>query len=86
MKKWYESKVVIFNIVAMVIMAAPIIATSAKALEPNAATLIDSIVALVVGIGNVVLRVWFTDTPIDVQKMRDTWELIPASDELGPVE
>jgi hypothetical protein len=56
-------------------MAAPVIASAADALSPEQAVLIDSIAGLVTGLGNVFLRVWFTDTPIDNAKMRATWTI-----------
>lgn len=73
MKPWHESKTLWFNVVMTVVMAVPVIAASAKALSPEVAVLIDSVAGLITGLGNVFLRVWFTDTPIDNAKMRATW-------------
>jgi asparagine N-glycosylation enzyme membrane subunit Stt3 len=70
MKQWYESKTVIFNIVMTIVMAVPVIAAAYKAVTPEAAVLIDSIAGLITGLGNIMLRVWFTDTPIDTPKAR----------------
>ena len=70
MKKVYNSKVVWFNIIMLVVLAAPQIASAYKAVSPAQAVLIDTVAGLVTGIGNVVLRVWFTDMPIDTPKAR----------------
>lgn len=70
MKQWYESKTLWFNVVMTIVMAAPVIAASASALTPQQVVLIDSIAGLVTGLGNVFLRVWFTDMPIETPKAR----------------
>ena len=68
MKPVYKSKTVWLNVLALVIGIAPIIAENFKLIEPGWALAIDSILSLVVGIANVVLRVWVTDTPIATPK------------------
>jgi hypothetical protein len=56
MTKWYLSRTVWFNIVTTVIMVA-----SLGSIVP-----VDSkILGLVIGVGNVILRVWFTSQPIE---------------------
>lgn len=59
-----ESKTVWFNVVTTLIGILPIIAAAVKAITPETAILIDAVVTMVVGVGNVILRVWFTNTPI----------------------
>jgi hypothetical protein len=68
MKPVYKSKVVWLNVLALIVGIAPIIAEQLKFIEPGWALMVDSILSLIVGIANVVLRVWFTDTPIDTPK------------------
>jgi len=70
MKSWYQSKTVIFNLIMTVVLFAPIIAAAAEAVTPQMAVLIDSIAGLITGLGNVVLRVWFTDAPIATPQAR----------------
>jgi len=70
MKDWYNSKVLWFNVVMTVVMAVPIIAAAYKALSPEQAVLIDAVGGLVAGLGNIFLRVWFTEVPIDTPKAR----------------
>jgi hypothetical protein len=70
MKKFYVSKTVWFNIIMTIVMAIPVIAAATKNLDPNMAVLVDSIAALVTGLGNIILRIWFTDTAIDTPKAR----------------
>ena len=70
MKPVYKSKIVWLNILALVVGIAPIIAENFKLLQPGYALMIDSILSLVVGIANVVLRVYFTDEAIDTPKAR----------------
>jgi len=69
-KPVYKSKIVWLNILALIVGIAPIIAENLKLIEPGWALMIDSILSLIVGIANVVLRVYFTDTPIDTPKSR----------------
>lgn len=63
-KKWYNSKTVWFNVVMTAIGVTTVAATMAKTLAPDAAIAIDAVAVGVAGIGNVILRVWFTDMPI----------------------
>lgn len=70
MKPLYKSKTVWLNIIALIIGIAPIVASSVKVLTPEQATAIDTILAAVVGVSNVVLRVFFTDVPIDTPLSR----------------
>jgi len=70
MKPWYDSKTLWFNVVMTIVLAAPVIAAATEALSPERAVLIDAIAGLVTGLGNIFLRVWFTDTPIDTPKAR----------------
>lgn len=50
-KKWYESKTVWFNAIMTVILTAKLFNTETT--------------ALIAGVGNVILRVWFTDKKIE---------------------
>jgi hypothetical protein len=68
MKAWYSSKTLWFNVTMTIVMSVPVIATSVKAMEPAEAVLIDSVAGVIAGLGNIFLRVWFTDTPIDTPK------------------
>ena len=70
MKPIYQSKIVWLNILALIVGIAPIIAEQLKVIEPGYALAIDSIISLIVGIANVILRVYFTDTPLDTPKAR----------------
>ena len=63
-KDWYRSKIVLFNVLMLVLGVAPVIAESTKVIAPGYAAVIDAVLALVTGVGNVVLRVWYTDTAI----------------------
>lgn len=69
-KPLLKSKVLWFNIFMTVLLSAPVIATAYKAMEPNQAVFVDSILGLITGLGNVVLRVWFTEMPIDTPQGR----------------
>ena len=73
-KPWYESKVLWFNVIMTIVMAVPVISAAIEALSPEKAVLIGSVAGLITGLGNVFLRVWFTDTPINNAKMRATWD------------
>jgi hypothetical protein len=64
MKVWYKSKTLWFNVIVMLLGIIPIIGTFVKLVQPGAALIIDGALAMVAGIGNLILRVWFTDTPI----------------------
>ena len=65
MKPWYESKTVWFNLITMLLAIFPIVGAFVKVIEPSTAVIIDAVLAMVAGIGNVILRVWFTDVPIE---------------------
>lgn len=75
-KAFYESKTVIFNIVMTIILAVPIIAAAYKALSPEEAVLIDSVAGLITGLGNIVLRVWFTDTGIESRGAKEAKQAV----------
>jgi hypothetical protein len=64
MKPWYESKTVWFNVITMLLGIIPIVGAFVKLIEPQTAVVIDGVLAMVAGIGNVILRVWFTTEPI----------------------
>ena len=70
MKSVYKSKMVWFNVVMLIVLAVPVILTAVKQIEPAWAVLADAIASLITGIGNIILRVYFTDTPIDTPKAR----------------
>lgn len=57
MKKIYESKTVWFNLIMMVVLVAQLVGD----MYTNQAQL----TALIAGVGNIVLRVWFTETKIE---------------------
>ena len=63
-KPFYQSKTVWFNVIMSVILIAELIHTVLPDLQDEwkAATL------LVMGVGNIVLRVWFTDSPVTLKK------------------
>lgn len=63
-KAFYASKTFWFNILMTVVMAIPVILAAYKAMRPEEAVFADSIAGLITGLGNVVLRVWFTDSGI----------------------
>ena len=71
MKPFYKSSTVWFNIVMTIVMAIPVIAAAYKSISPEQAVFVDSIAGLITGLGNIFLRVWFTDNvPIDTPKAR----------------
>lgn len=59
MKKWYESKVVWLNVVAT--LAAILDAVRVLNISPEYMAIGASVVAVL----NVVIRIWFTDVPIE---------------------
>ncbi len=67
-KMWYESKTVWFNIVLTVLGVVPIVGAFMKLLYPDAAMVIEGVLAMVAGIGNLILRVWFTEAPLSLRK------------------
>lgn len=58
MKKWYQSKTVWFNIVTTIVGVVTFLQG-----QPTFAEFAPWLV-LVAGIGNLILRIWFTDQPI----------------------
>lgn len=67
-KPWQQSKTIWFNVIMTLLLIAPIVGAFVKILEPDQVALIDGILAVLAGVGNVILRVWFTDTPIQTAK------------------
>jgi hypothetical protein len=63
-KPWYKSVTVWFNVVMLILGIAPVVGASMKVLQPDASEIIDTIVALITGVGNVFIRVVFTNQPI----------------------
>ena len=55
-KKWYQSKTLWFNIITLVLSTLDTLSGSGF-IKPE-------IYAIIVAIGNVVLRLWFTDKPV----------------------
>lgn len=55
MKKWYTSKTVWFNVITGVVGAT---ALFAGVINPQ-------VLSVITGVGNVIIRVFFTDAPID---------------------
>jgi hypothetical protein len=70
MKTLLESKTVWFNVIMLILGSLPIIATFVKAIKPEVAGLIDSVLALITGIGNLILRIYFTEVPISNRPFR----------------
>ncbi len=64
----FASKTVLFNIIMMIIAMVPLVATMMKAITPDQAVMIDAIAAFVMGVGNLIIRIWFTDQPITFHK------------------
>lgn len=60
-KKWYQSKIVWFNIMTFVGSAGLLIADFLGAGNYTP----DALVLLGVGVVNLILRIWFTDTAIE---------------------
>ena len=60
MKKWYESKLVWLGVIQTVIGVLGLLATFLEVGDFAA----PAVGALVIGALTVVLRIWFTDTPI----------------------
>lgn len=69
MKSWYESKVVW----AMVVQSVISILLLVQEWYSTGDYSIPGIIGLVIGVLVIVLRVWFTDQPIDTPKMRAIW-------------
>lgn len=60
MIKWYESKIVLFNI-AMTILDILTLLQQSKLFDEHA----SAALVLAQGVGNIVLRVWFSSKPIE---------------------
>jgi len=56
MTKWYLSRTVWFNVITTIIGIASL---------GNMLPIDSKILVAIIGIGNVILRVWFTDSPIE---------------------
>jgi len=69
MKNWYESKVVW----AMVVQSIIGILLLVQEWYAKGDFSVPGIIALAIGVLVIVLRIWFTDSPIDTPKMRATW-------------
>ncbi len=60
-KNWWESKTVILNALMTVIGALTLVADT---LTNTPQLTIPGVLMLVAGIGNVIIRIWFTDSSI----------------------
>lgn len=76
MKKFYESKI----FWAMAIQAVVSSLMVAQEWYSKGDFSIPGIIGLVIGVLVIVLRVFFTDTPIDNPKMRAVWEVSDTGD------
>ena len=56
-KLWYESKTVLFNILTTIVMVASFVGDVHES--------VSAVTVMVAGIGNIILRVWLTDTAIE---------------------
>jgi len=65
MKAWYSSKTLWFNVIMTLVMGIPVIASAYKAMSPEQAVLADAIAGLITGLGNIFIRVWFTEEKIE---------------------
>lgn len=72
-KDWWTSKTVWLNVVLTLIGIATLFAT-ANAMFP---TWVPAAAALVIGVLNVVLRVWFTATPVTQFAARHAQQVSP---------
>ena len=55
-KLWYESKTVLFNILSTIVMVASFVGDVHES--------VSAVTVMVAGIGNIILRVWFTDKEV----------------------
>lgn len=62
MKKWYESKTVWYNLIMTVIDIAALV----QEVYTDVPEWVLLGAAMIHGSGNVVLRIWFTDKPIEM--------------------
>lgn len=69
MKAWYQSKVVWVGVISTLLGVLQLFAEWYDKGDFS----VSGVVALVIGVLVIILRVWFTDTPIDTPKMRATW-------------
>ena len=76
MKAWYESKIVW----AMVVQSLISVLLLVQEWYTKGDFSVPGCIGLAVGILVIVLRVWFTDEPIDNPKMRATW-FIPEDED-----
>jgi len=70
MKPIYKSKMVWFNVIMLIVLSIPVILAAVKSIEPGWAVLADAVGSLIVGIGNIILRIYFTDEPLNTPKAR----------------
>ena len=64
MKEWYKSKTLWFGVLTVVVGVATAFGFAEFSPDPEQAKLIGSIVTIAVGVINVVLRKYFTDTKL----------------------
>ena len=64
-KPWYTSKTVWFNVIMTIILVAEIIPQILPFIPEEARYISVGVFA----VGNIILRVWFTDTPIQTHRV-----------------
>ena len=57
MKKWYSSKTVWFNLLTTLVLVAQLVGEQFQEYLP--------VTVLIAGLGNILLRVWFTDSEVE---------------------
>ncbi len=67
MKAWFESKTVWVNIIAMLVMVLDLASR-----QPFIPAQYVPVLVFVIGVLNVVLRVWFTEQPIDAALIKSS--------------
>ncbi len=67
-KYFLYSKTLIFNVIMLVLGILPLLAEVLKVTLPASAAVIDMWVAFVIGVGNLVIRIFFTEGPITFKK------------------
>lgn len=65
-----KSKTLWFNIITLILLTIPIILTAIKTIEPGWGLIADAVGTLILGIGNMVIRVFWTDKPLDTVRNR----------------